>query len=146
MVQDNVSDPATLTPAAVSCIYRVLDTYGALPINYICRIFAHAGLVQRLYAVVKQLIAWQRQQQQRGSYGSSGAASGPVALKFHHLHSPSSPSVFGPVYLPGIVALEGLSVLGPDNQAGEAGGQASARKVPAGREGLAGERSQLKQQ
>jgi hypothetical protein len=103
MINDNIHDPASLTYKAVCCIFQVLETYGALPLNYICRIFAHNGLVQRLYAVIKQIISWQRQQQQRGgggyasSFASSAAAGGAgslLGLKLHHhMHHPSSPSL-----------------------------------------------------
>lgn len=105
MVQDNLLEPTTLTPVAVGCIWKVLDTYGALPVNYICRMLAHAGLVQRLYAVVKQLVNIDRQQRQRG-IGSGGVPRAAVGdgLKLHHLHSPSSPSVFGQVIVPGLGA------------------------------------------
>ncbi|WIA33289.1 hypothetical protein OEZ86_006429 [Tetradesmus obliquus] len=139
MVNDNIHDPASLTYTAVCCIFQVLETYGALPLNYICRIFAHNGLVTRLYAVIKQTISWQRQQQQRGGYttssvagsvasvagGGAGAGAGSLlGLKLHHMHSPSSPSVG-----------QGL---GLDSQAAAAaGGKAaggSGRRGAAGRE------------
>jgi hypothetical protein len=108
MVNDNIHDPASLAYKAVCCIFQVLETYGALPLNYICRIFAHNGIVQRLYAVIKQIISWQRQQQQRGAsgYASSTASAGGgvnvntgggagslLGLKLHHMHSPSAGSV-----------------------------------------------------
>jgi hypothetical protein len=100
MVQDNLHDPSTLTLTAVACIWRVLETCGALPLNYTCRIFASAGLIPRLYAVIKQLIALSRQQRGGcgggGAYGVVGGVGGVAGgLKLHHLHSPSSPSVFG---------------------------------------------------
>jgi len=103
MVQDNLQDVSTLTPVAVACVWQVLETYGALPINYICRIFASSGLVQRLYAVIKQLInlnRQQQQQQQRGGGGGYGAAAAAVAggqgsvgagLKLQHLNCPLTP-------------------------------------------------------
>lgn len=94
MVQDNLQDCNTLTPVAVTCIWQVLETYGALPINYICRIFAAAGLVPRLFAVIKQLISLsrlQQQQQQRGigSFGAQGA--GAPVTKLQHLNCPLTP-------------------------------------------------------
>jgi hypothetical protein len=92
MVQDNLQDCNTLTPVAVACIWQVLETYGALPINYICRIFAAAGLIPRLYAVIKQLINISRQQQQaRGGIGSFAAAQGATGLKLQHLNCPLTP-------------------------------------------------------
>lgn len=94
MVQDNLQDCNTLTPVAVTCIWQVLETYGALPINYICRIFAGAGLVPRLFAVIKQLTSLSRQQQQQqqrgiGSFGAQGA--GAPVTKLQHLNCPLTP-------------------------------------------------------
>jgi hypothetical protein len=92
MVQDNLQDCNTLTPVAVTCIWQVLETNGALPINYICRIFAAAGLVPRLFAVIKQLISLSRQQQQQrgiGSFGAQGA--GAPVTKLAHLNCPLTP-------------------------------------------------------
>jgi hypothetical protein len=139
MVNDNIHDPASLTYKAVCCIFQVLETYGTLPLNYICRIFAHNGLVQRLYAVIKQIISWQRQQQQRGAggYASStasaaagvsintgGGAGSLLGLKLHHMHSPSAGSV-------------GQQGYGQEGQSAAAGGEAagsSGRRGGAGRE------------
>jgi hypothetical protein len=138
MVNDNIHDPASLTYKAVCCIFQVLETYGALPLNYICRIFAHNGIVQRLYAVIKQIISWQRQQQQRGAsgYASSTASAGGgvsvntgggagslLGLKLHHMHSPSGGSV-------------GQQGFGGDSQSAGVGGEGagSSGRRGAGRE------------
>lgn len=99
LFSSNLQDCNTLTPVAVACIFKALDTYGPLPMEYMCRILAAAGLIQRLYAVIKQLInlgRQQQQQQQRGMvYGSAlsqgaagGAATGP---KLQHLNCPLTP-------------------------------------------------------
>eukprot|EP00879_Flechtneria_rotunda_P014509 GHRR01015161.1.p1 GENE.GHRR01015161.1~~GHRR01015161.1.p1 ORF type:complete len:455 (+),score=199.03 GHRR01015161.1:132-1367(+) len=154
MVQDNLPDPATLTLTAVACIWQVLETYGALPINYICRIFTNAGLVQRLYAVIKQLVSLGRQQhmqplQQQQQRGYAGAFAAGVP-KLHHLHSASSPNIAGQAFVP-LGGLDGVSTLGPDGDIGPGGlytGQgirpsAPAHKGGTGREaGLAGEDKQ----
>eukprot|EP00775_Hariotina_reticulata_P013544 gene13544-13671_t len=99
----------------------VLETYGALPINYICRIFAHGGLVPRLYAVIKQLISLGRQQQ-RGAGGSSYGAGAATAAKLHHLHSPSSPSVFSQ-------ALTSLGLEGGEGGDGSNAGSSTPRSA-----------------
>jgi hypothetical protein len=91
MVQDNLQDCNTLTPVAVACIWQVLETYGALPINYICRIFAAAGLVPRLYAVIKQLLSLSRQQQQQQQQRSVGPGGTLPVPKLHHLTAPLTP-------------------------------------------------------
>ena len=39
----------------MACVWRILETYQALPLNYICRLLAQAGLVPRLYHVLKQV-------------------------------------------------------------------------------------------
>lgn len=141
MVQDNLLEPTTLTPLAVGCIWKVLDTYGALPVSYICRILAHAGLVQRLYAVVKQLASIDRQQQQQRGIGSGGVARMPAAggLKLHHLHSPSSPSVFGQVFVPGLgIEAPDAAAVSPDAPPQASTADASKKANMSKEVGLAG--------
>lgn len=96
MVQDNVQDATTLTFTGVSCIWRVLEAYGALPINYICRIFSQAGLIPKLFAVIKQLINLVRN-----------------ATK--HMPSPSSPSALSHTFTKGGSewGLEDVGMAGP---------------------------------
>lgn len=44
-----------LTQSAVNCIWRVLESYSSLPLNYLCRLLAQAGLVPKLFIVLKQV-------------------------------------------------------------------------------------------
>jgi hypothetical protein len=93
MVQDNLQDPSSLTPTGLACIWRALEAHSALPINYTCRLLAQAGLVPRLFAVIRQAVSLQarserqqQQQQQAGGGGSSGA------LSARHAHTLSNAS------------------------------------------------------
>lgn len=49
----------TLTHCAVQAIWRVLEAYGAMPLNYTCRLLAQTGLVPRLFNVLKQVVSLQ---------------------------------------------------------------------------------------
>jgi len=132
MVQDNVQDPTTLTLTAIACIWQVLETCGALPINYICRIFAHGGLVPRMYAVMKQLISLGRQQQRGVGSSTYGPGAG-TASKLHHLHSPSSPSVFGQALTSlGLEGGDGLDVSSAGSSSTPRGGAATAAAAAGG--------------
>jgi hypothetical protein len=136
MVQDNLQDCNTLTPVAVACIWQVLETYGALPINYICRIFAAAGLVPRLYAVIKQLLSLsrQQQQQQQRSVGPGGTISGP---KLQHLTCPLTPQGL-PFAIADFFPLGSMGTGGRDAQAAAAGGAADGSSEAAGASAAAG--------
>jgi hypothetical protein len=144
MVQDNLHDPSTLTLTAVACIWRVLETYGALPLNYICRIFASAGLITRLYAVVKQLVALNRQQQQQRGGGGGGYAGGSSHSqpKLHHLHSPSNPNVFGSnAFIPlgsiaiGQAAMSAVAAAAATDSSDAAASGTAAVSIPGGKGG-----------
>lgn len=81
MLNDNPADPPALTFTSMACIWRVFDTFRVLPLAYVCRILAQHGLVQRLYAILKQL------------YASSYARNNAGAASWHHVHSPSSAGI-----------------------------------------------------
>lgn len=60
------------TQTAIACIWRLLETYSSLPLNYLCRLLAQAGLVPRLFTVLKQ--TWTQLAKGRPA-GSAGAGS-----------------------------------------------------------------------
>eukprot|EP00798_Chlamydomonas_sp_ICE-L_P022122 gene22122-29182_t len=76
-----------LTYQGLQCIWRVLEAYASLPLNYKCRMLAQAGIVPRLFLVLKQVIL---QLQQRSAAGISSP--GPTSLKGATAAGPTSRS------------------------------------------------------
>mmetsp|Transcript_24751 Transcript_24751/g.62835 ORF Transcript_24751/g.62835 Transcript_24751/m.62835 type:complete len:1266 (-) Transcript_24751:519-4316(-) len=65
-----------ITQIGMTCIWRLLESYGSLPLNYLCRILAQAGLVPRIFVVLKQTITQlnkiKREGAQAGQAGLGG--------------------------------------------------------------------------
>lgn len=140
MVCDNLSDPSTLTLTGVACILRVLMA-SDLPFLCVCRMLAQAGLVGRLYCVIKQLITLSRQQQ-RAATGPGGGA----ALQLPHLQGPWTQAAFEQAFVPGVdsdaaaAAAEQQVTASSGPAALRALGSSGAHRGSPGREGgLAGE-------
>jgi hypothetical protein len=97
MVQDNLQDPSSLTPTGIACTWRALEAPSALPINYVCRLLAQAGLIPRLFSVVRQAVSLRarsdRAQQQGGA--AAAAAGGGSAAGPRHGHAPSGSLLLG---------------------------------------------------
>ncbi|GFR52579.1 hypothetical protein Agub_g15172 [Astrephomene gubernaculifera] len=78
MVADSVaSEPSPLSHVAIQCLLQVLQCYATLPLNYICRILAHCGLVPRLYKLLKEVIVARRRmapQHQAAAQAAAAAA------------------------------------------------------------------------
>jgi hypothetical protein len=80
MVQDNLHDPSSVTPTGIACIWRALEAPSALPINYVCRLLAQAGLIPRLFAVVRQAVSLQARAAAAGPAAGGGVAPGAAGL------------------------------------------------------------------
>lgn len=85
VVQDNLAEPASLSPWAVGTLWMVLEVYGPLPLNFLCRTLVQFGLAQRLLAVCKQLSNPQlraglaKHQRSPSLVASAGGADGPAS-------------------------------------------------------------------
>jgi len=126
MVQDNLHDPTSLTPTGIACIWRALEAPSALPINYVCRLLAQAGLSSRLFSVVRQAISLQarsdRAQQQQQQQQQPG---GP-----RHGHAPSG----------SLLLAKGWESGGEEGGGSGPRSPLSSKEVAAGAGGLAGAR------
>mmetsp|Transcript_5084 Transcript_5084/g.11041 ORF Transcript_5084/g.11041 Transcript_5084/m.11041 type:complete len:1296 (+) Transcript_5084:141-4028(+) len=84
-------EPGSLTHTGLLCIWRVLEAYSSLPLNYICRMLAQSGLLPRLFLVLKQAISLQAKLKANGVTGTPARAASATATK--HARSPSVPSL-----------------------------------------------------
>ncbi|KAG2444433.1 hypothetical protein HXX76_001186 [Chlamydomonas incerta] len=79
-----------LSHVAVQCLLQVFQHYATLPLNYMCRIVAHCGLVPRLYALLRDLIE-QRRRTASTAAATAGAATTAAAARLPGLTPQATP-------------------------------------------------------